>query len=305
MPMNSSTVEGVIVSHSERVLDTQSGVTKLDLVRYYATVAPLMMEHLSERPVALMRAPAGVKGELFFQKHLQALDLKGFRQLDASLDPGHAPLVMVAAPEGLVHAAQMNVMEFHTWNAKRDRIERPDRMTLDLDPGEGVQWIQVQEAAHLVKVLLDELGLSAFLKTSGGKGLHIVVPILRRYEWDTVKGFSRALVQHLSDTIPARFVAKSGPQNRRGKIFVDYLRNGRGATTVSAWSARARAGMGISVPLSWKELERTTSGAQWNVQNIDERLRIGNSVWDGYATSARPLAAAMQALGYRKGDSST
>jgi len=305
MPMNSSTVEGVIVSHSERVLDTQSGVTKLDLVRYYATVAPLMMEHLSERPVALMRAPAGVKGELFFQKHLQALDLKGFRQLDASLDPGHAPLVMVAAPEGLVHAAQMNVMEFHTWNAKRDRIERPDRMTLDLDPGEGVQWIQVQEAAHLVKVLLDELGLSAFLKTSGGKGLHIVVPILRRYDWDTVKGFSKALVQHLSDTIPARFVAKSGPQNRRGKIFVDYLRNGRGATTVSAWSARARAGMGISVPLSWKELERTTSGARWNVQNIDERLRIGNSVWDGYATSARPLAAAMQALGYRKGDSST
>ncbi|WP_313569671.1 DNA ligase D [Comamonas terrigena] len=299
MSMAASFVGGVNVTHPERVLDPQSGVTKLDLVQYYAMVAPLMMEHLSGRPVALMRAPEGVEGELFFQKHLQTLDMNGFRQLDASLDPGHAPLMVVTKLEGLVEAAQMNVVEFHTWNAKDDRMERPDRLILDIDPGKGVQWTQVQEAAQLVKVMLEELGLPAFLKTSGGKGLHIVVPIQRRHGWEAVKGFSKAIVQHLAETIPARFVAKSGPKNREGRIFVDYLRNGRGATTASAWSARARGGMGISVPLSWTELERTESGAQWSVQSVGERLDVGNSVWEGYASSAVSLTAAMKALGYK------
>nr|WP_319016916.1 DNA ligase D [Diaphorobacter aerolatus] len=295
---SSSMVGQVQVSHPERVMDPESGVTKLDIVRYYATVGPLMMEHLAARPVALMRAPEGVDGERFFQKHLATLDMPGMRQLDPALDPGHAPLVEVAEPQGLVEAAQMNVVEFHTWNAKKDRIERPDRMTLDLDPGEGVAWQNVQEGALLVKTMLEELGLVPFLKTSGGKGLHVVVPIQRRHDWGAVKGFSKHIVQHLADTIPERFVAKSGPQNRKGKIFVDYLRNGRGATTVSAWSARARAGVGVSVPLAWKELDRVTSGSHWSVRNIDERLRVGNSVWDAYARSALSLSGAMKLLGY-------
>ena len=144
---------------------------------------------------------------------------------------------------------------------------------------------------------LRELGLPAFLKTSGGKGLHVVVPIKRLRDWDSSKAFSQAVVQHLARTIPQRFVAKSGPKNRVGKIFVDYLRNGRGATTVAAWSARARPGLGVSVPVAWSELPTITSGAHWTVTNIEERLRVGNAPWQGYAKAAVALGAAERALG--------
>jgi bifunctional non-homologous end joining protein LigD len=287
------------VTHPERVIDASSGITKLDLVRYYATVAPVMLEHLKGRPVSLVRAPAGIEGEKFFQKHHEGPSMPGVIQLDPALDEGHRSLLEVTSAQGLLSAAQMNVVEFHTWNGKKDSIEKPDRVTFDIDPGEGVAWQQVQEAALLVRSMLDELALPAFLKTSGGKGLHVVVPIKRLHDWDTVKGFSEAVVRHLAKTIPERFVAKSGPRNRVGKIFVDYLRNGRGATTVAAWSARARPGMGISVPVTWPELEKLTSGAHWTVRTVDERLRIGNSAWDGYAAAAKSIASAMKAIGYR------
>ena len=173
----------------------------------------------------------------------------------------------------------MNVIEFHTWNATKDAIGKPDRMTFDLDPGEGVKWSLIQEAAQLVHVFLKELGLESFLKTSGGKGLHVIVPIKRLHDWDTVKNFSQAIVQHLAETIPQRFVAKSGPRNRVGKIFIDYLRNGFGATTVSAWSVRARPGLGVSVPLAWEELDSLTSASRWSALNIHERLDRGNDPW--------------------------
>ncbi len=289
----------VKISNPQRVIDTLSGVTKMDLVRYYATVAPLLLPHLQGRPVSLVRAPEGVEGPLFFQKHLDTAQMKGVRALAEHLYPGHPPLLEVATPQGLASAAQMNTMEFHTWNARKDRIDRPDRMTFDLDPGEGVPWEHVQEAATLVHVLLTELGLSPWLKTSGGKGLHIVVPIKRLHGWDTVKGFSQAVVQHLASAIPQRFVAKSGPRNRVGKIFVDYLRNGFGATTASAWTARARPGMGVSVPVAWSELDMLTSSAHWTVQNVGKRLPAGNGPWQGYEAAAVSLAPAMQALGHR------
>ena len=160
-------------------------------------------------------------------------------------------MLEVASVEALAGAAQMNVIELHTWNSTVKHIDRPDRVVFDLDPGEGVTWVQLQEAAVLVRALLQELKLESWLKTSGGKGLHVVVPLKRRYDWDTVKDFSQAIVQHLAQTLPQLFVAKSGPKNRVGKIFIDYLRNGFGATTVCAWSARARKGMGVSVPVSW------------------------------------------------------
>ncbi len=287
---------GLNVTHGERVIDRTSGTTKLDLVRYYATVAPLMLEHLLGRPVALVRAPAGVGKDTFFQKHGDAERLPGIEALDPALDPGHGPLLEVRTAEGLLSAAQMNVIEFHTWNAHADRIDRPDRIAFDLDPGDGVPWEQIQEGAELVRVLLRELGLPAFLKTSGGKGLHVVVPLKRLRDWDSTKAFSQAVVQHLARTVPQRFVAKSGPRNRVGKIFVDYLRNGRGATTVSAWSARARAGLGVSVPVAWSELPSLTGGAHWKVANIEERLRAGNAPWEGYDTAAVALGSAMRTL---------
>lgn len=288
------------VSNPDRVIDAQSGTTKIALVRYYALVGPLMMEHLKGRPVALVRAPAGVGGELFFQKHAERSNMPGVEQLDPALSPDHKPMLEIARPEGLLSAAQMNVIEFHTWNGVKSAIGKPDRMTFDLDPGEGVGWKQVQQGAQLVRAFLTELKLPAFIKTSGGKGLHVVVPLKRQLDWDTVKDFSAAVVQHLARTIPDRFVAKSGPKNRVGRIFIDYLRNGFGATTACAWSARARPGLGISVPIGWDELDGLASGAQWTVATVHERLAQGNTPWQDYEASRVALGPAMKLLGFER-----
>ncbi|MDP2451843.1 MAG: DNA ligase D [Polaromonas sp.] len=287
------------VTHPERVVDPATGLTKLDLVHYYALVAPLILPHLRARPVALVRAPGGVQGELFFQKHAEATAIPGLKLLDPALDPGHAPLLEITTAKVLLAAAQLNVMEFHTWNATTRSIAKPDRMTFDLDPGEAVSWAQIREAAQLVHALLKELGLPAFLKTSGGKGLHVVVPLRPAFGWDTVKDFSQAIVQHLSAVIPERFVAKSGPRNRVGKIFPDYLRNGFGATTVCAWSVRARPGLGVSVPVGWAELDDLSGAAHWTAANIADRVAIGNSPWEGYEQARCALPAAMKALGFK------
>ena len=289
--------DGWRITHPERVIDARSGFTKLDLVQYYARAAPAMLPHLIGRPVSLVRGPQGVGGELFFQKHADKMQMPGVVQLDPKYDTDHQALLEVNSLEGLLGAAQMNVIEFHTWNATTKAIEKPDRMTFDLDPGEGLAWPRMIEAAQLTKALLDELGLVSFLKTSGGKGLHVVVPITPRLGWDVVKDFSQAVVRHLAATLPDRFVAKSGPKNRVGKIFPDYLRNGRGATTVSAWSVRARPGLGVSVPVDWSELEGLRSGAQWTVANVDERLAMADA-WAGYAKTRQTLSGAMKALGF-------
>jgi bifunctional non-homologous end joining protein LigD len=295
----SSALSSVKITNPDRVIDPSSHLTKIDLWRYYSLVAPLMLEHIKGRPVSLVRAPDGIPGQLFFQKHWEKENMQGVDQLDPALDPDHPPLLEISTATGLLSAAQMNVIEFHTWNAKKDAIDKPDRMTFDLDPGEGVQWALIQESAQLVSIFLNELGLKSFLKTSGGKGLHVVVPIRRLHGWDTVKGFSQAVVQHLAATIPGRFVAKSGSRNRVGKIFIDYLRNGFGATTVSAWSARARPGLGVSVPLAWEELQSLTSANRWSVSNIHERLDKGNNPWADYETTRQSIAPAMKMLGYK------
>ncbi len=290
---------GLRVSHPERLVDAASGLHKIDLVRYYALVGPLMLPQLKGRPVALVRAPEGVGGELFFQKHADVRNLPGVRQLDPALYPGHPPMLEIATAEGLASIAQWNVIEVHSQNAVASAFSTPDRMVFDLDPGEGVAWAQVQEAAGILQSFLQELGLAPFLKTSGGKGLHVIVPLKKQHDWDTVKGFSQAVVAHLARLIPQRFVLKSGGKNRVGKIFIDYLRNGLGATTVAAWSARARPGMGISVPLDWTELSSLKGGDHWTVKAVHERLAVGNSPWDGYAKSATGLARPMQRLGFK------
>lgn len=290
--------QSVKISSAERVVDRKSGARKADIATYYERIAPLLIPHLKDRPVSLLRAPEGINGELFFQKHMDAQRLSGIMELDPELDPGHDPLVVIRNALGLTQAAQLNTIEFHTWNAVRSRIDRPDRITFDLDPGKGVEWQSMQEAAVLLRNFLQELELPAFLKTSGGKGLHVVVPIIRRYDWDAVKGFSKAVVQHMAEVLPRRFSAKSGPRNRVGKIFIDYLRNGFGATTVSAWSLRARPGMGISVPITWEEVETIESGAHWTILNIEDRMEIGNQPWDAYEKSSASLGRAMKAIGF-------
>ena len=288
------------VSNPDRVIDPQTGTTKIALVRYYALVAPLMMEHLRGRPIAMVRAPDGIEGQLFFQKHLDRYKMAGVAQLDPAIFPGHPSMLEIVSPEGLLSAAQMNVIEFHTWNGVKSAIDKPDRMTFDIDPGEGVNWPQIQEAAQLVRAMLEELALPCFLKTSGGKGLHLVVPLKRLLDWDTVKDFSQAVVQHMARTLPDRFVAKSGASNRVGKIFIDYLRNGYGATTACAWSARARPGLGISVPVRWDELQALKGGAHWSVGTVHTRLDQGNAPWADYEKSRTALGAAMKKLGFER-----
>ncbi|MBI3728842.1 MAG: DNA ligase D [Burkholderiales bacterium] len=286
------------ITHPERIIDEASGTTKLQLVRYYALIAPLMMEHLKDRPLALVRAPAGVSGELFFQKHADTKSLPGVNQTRDNLLPGHPGLLVIKKPEGLIYSAQWNTVEVHTMNAIATSFDKPDRMVFDLDPGEGVDWVSVLEAASLMQAMLTELGLLPFLKTSGGKGLHVVVPIKKHYDWDTVKDFSEAIVKHMAHTIPERFVAKSGPKNRIGKIFIDYLRNGLGSTTACAWSARARPGLGVSVPVTWEELDKLRGGNHWTVHTIHERLDVANFPWKDYTVSVASLAPGMKKIGF-------
>lgn len=289
--------EPLKITSPDRVVDPSTGLRKRDLVHYYESIAERMLPHLKARPVSLVRAPSGLTGQLFFQKHPDA-KMPGVTELDPALWPGHAALMAVQTPKALLAAAQMNVVEFHTWNSTVRSIDKPDRVVFDLDPGEGVGWKVLVEDTLLVKSLLDELGLASWLKTSGGKGLHIVVPIARRLDYDHVKAFSQAVVQQLARTIPSRFVAKSGPDNRVGKVFVDYLRNGHGQTTVAAFSARARPGLGVSVPVSWDALGELRSSDQWSITTTREYLSFErNDPWAEYWSTRQTLTRAIKALG--------
>ncbi len=288
----------VRVTNPERVIDPSTGLTKVALVRYYESIAERMLPHLADRPVSLVRAPEGITGELFFQKHPETR-MPGLRELDPALWPGHSALLGVDTPDALLSAAQMNTIEFHTWNSTARLIDRPDRVIFDLDPGEGVSWAHIQEAAVLTRALLDELQLQSWLKTSGGKGLHVVVPLAPKLAYDVVKGFSQAVVQHLAKTIPQRFVAKSGGANRVGRIFVDYLRNGHGQTTAAAFSARSRPGLGVSMPVSWEQLMQLKGGAQWTIATAREYLSFEQlDPWAGYWSSRQTIAAAMKRIGH-------
>ncbi|MFJ2992359.1 DNA ligase D [Pandoraea sp. NPDC087047] len=289
----------VKITHGERVMDTHSGVTKAELAEYYHAISRWMLPHLAERPVAVLRAPEGIGGEMFFQKHA-AKTIAGVHVLDPSLDPDHEPLMQIDDTTGLVSAVQMGTVEFHTWNARSDLIERPDRVIFDLDPGKGVAFAQIVEDARLIRSLLDELGLKSFVKTSGGKGLHVVTPLARRHEWDVAKGFAQAVAQHMAQVFPDRFTATMGPKHRVGKCFIDYLRNYRGATTVCAYSARAREGMAVSMPVHWEELSDLPGADAWNVRNAVDRLTaLKQDPWAAYekASQQRVTKAMLGRLG--------
>jgi bifunctional non-homologous end joining protein LigD len=290
----------VRVSNPERVIDPSTGFTKVDLVRYYESIADWMLPHLKDRPVSLVRAPTGIAGELFFQKHAESR-MPGLAVLDPALWPGHGALLAVDSAQALVAAAQMNTVEFHTWNAVTRKIDYPDRVIFDLDPGEGVGWEQVKESALLTRAMLAELGLQSWIKTSGGKGLHVVVPLAPRRDYETVKDFSQAVVQHMARTIPQRFVAKAGGGNRIGRIFIDYLRNGHAQTTAAAFSARARPGLGVSMTIGWDDLPALKGAAQWNIATAREYLSFRQlDPWADYWKTAQPLGAAMKRLGLQR-----
>ena len=194
------------------------------------------------------------------------------RRLHAT-NAGHAPLLVANSQRALVGLAQMGVIELHAWNAVAPDLEHPDCIAFDFDPDPALAWKAMIEAAQMLKLVLDELGLVSFPKTSGGNGLHIIVPLTQKQDWDEVKAFSKAVAQHLAKVLPSRFSAVSGPRNRVGKIFVDYLRNSLEQTSVAVYSSRAREGAPVSIPVGWRELGRTTSGHQYTILDVVGHLR--------------------------------
>lgn len=293
-------VAGVLISHPERVIDKESGLHKIDLAHFYESISDWILPHLDHRPVALLRCPEGVEGEQFFQKHSERLAIPNIKQLDPELDPGHARLMEIDTVQALVGAAQMGTIELHTWGSTYDQIELPDHFVLDLDPDTDLPWRSMVEATQLTLSVLDELGLDAYIKTSGGKGMHILVPLARKADWDTVKAFAKALAQFISQQLPERFTATSGPKNRIDKIFIDYLRNTRGASTVAAYSVRARPGLPVSVPIARDELTSLKSSAQWNIANLQKRLRkLKADPWAGYKNTQRITKPMWKRLGVK------
>jgi len=294
-------VGGVAITHPERVIDSVSGVQKAELAQYYADIAPWILPHLKQRPVALLRAPDGIGEEQFFQKHADRLDIPHIKQLDPALDPGHAALMEIDSVQSLISAAQMGTLELHTWTATHDRIETPDQFVLDLDPDPSLPWRAMLEATRLTLSLLDELGLQAFLKTSGGKGMHVIVPLARSEGWDSTKAFAKAISQFLTRQMPQRITATMGPKNRVGKIFVDYLRNARGASTVTAYSVRARPGLPVSVPIARAELDGLRNAQQWDIHTALERAKgLGADPWEGYNHRQRITARMWEQLEAQK-----
>jgi bifunctional non-homologous end joining protein LigD len=276
------------------VIDAQSGTTKLALAEFYHAIASRLLPHLAGRPLALVRLPTGVGGEQFFQRHAGTLSIPGIRVYGQ----GEAQLMEIASQDALIGAVQMGCVEFHTWNAKIGDLERPDRIILDLDPDPKLPWARVVEATRLVLALLDELRLAAFLKTSGGKGMHIVIPLARHYGWAQIKAFSKAITEHLARHLPQHFAARMGARNRVGKVFVDYLRNQQGGTTVAAYSVRARPGLGVSVPIARDELDRLEGAAAWTVRNLAKRLQEPRGdPWAGYGHTQGISAAMLARLG--------
>ena len=290
-------VAGVTLSNPDRVLYPEEGLTKLDLARYYAAVAPRMLPHVAGRPLALLRCPQGRAKPCFYQKHWTGtlppgVETVPIREAKGSL--GKYTLVRTAT--GLVSLVQHGVLEVHLWGSRADRLEAPDRIVFDVDPGPGVTWKRVREAAGLLRALFATLGLSSWLKTTGGKGLHVVLPIARRSSWEEVSAFARAVAQRLAREDPGSFLASASKAARRGRIFVDWLRNTRGATAIAPWSTRARPGAPVSVPLAWEELDRLKGGDQFGLAQA-QALAQGRrrDPWAALSGARQRLTPAMTA----------
>jgi len=294
------TVEGVRLTHPGKILFPDTGLTKLELARYYQSVAPWILTELKQRPLSLVRCPDGHAGKCFFQKHAGQGMPDAIEPIEVPEGEGTAQYMMVNDVAGLVATVQMGVLELHAWGSNARALMQPDRIVFDLDPAPDVPWPTVVEGAQLLRGLLQEIGLKCFLKTSGGKGLHLMVPIRPEHDWDVVKDWAHRVAAHLARHIPDRFIARMSKAARSGKIFVDYLRNAPGSTTVVAYSVRARDGAPVSVPITWEELEGGVKPDSFHVANMAERVQKLQQIdpWKDIATSRQRLTKAMlEAIG--------
>jgi bifunctional non-homologous end joining protein LigD len=286
--------EGVHLTHPDKLLYSSQGITKRDLAAYYARVADWMLPHVVDRPLAIVRCPAGSAKPCFFQKHPGEGASTRLRKVNISAD--RAPEYHLAIDDlcGLLSLVQMGVLEIHVWGSRALHLEKPDRLIFDLDPDPAVDWPEVISAARAVRALLEELGLTCFLKTTGGKGLHIVIPIMARTEWPEAKAFCHAVADFIVQAAPDRFIATMSKSVRKGKIFIDYLRNGRGATAIAPYSTRAKPGATVSAPIDWEELTPGMRSDHFTIKNLPARLsKLKKDPWADIAKVKQSITAAM------------
>jgi bifunctional non-homologous end joining protein LigD len=261
---------GVRLTHPDRVYYPGLGFTKLDLALYYVSIADAVLPHLEGRPLTLVRCPEGVGGETFYQKNAGFWTPPQVRRFAVS-GKGEEHL-FVDSVAGLVALAQAGILEIHPWNSRVARIEEPDQVIFDLDPDEALPFSRVATAARRVRALLTELGLESFVKTTGGKGLHVCVPLQPEHGWEELEEFTRAVALRLARDEPQAFTANMAKAHRKGKVYVDYLRNVRGANAVGVYSTRAREGAPVSVPVEWNELDRLSGATDFTVAEVPLRV---------------------------------
>lgn len=292
-----SQIGGVRFTHPDKILYPGTGVTKRDLGIYYSRIADWMLPLVSDRPLSLVRCPEGQTGQCFFQKHVNDQFPKSVKRVE--IEEGGAKVLYgsVDSIEGILAMVQMGVLEIHLWGSHRDQVELPDYVVFDLDPDEGLPWEKVAEAAITTRDFLADLGLQTFLKTTGGKGLHVVLPLDPDAEWETVKAFAKGVAEAVATAEPKKYTPKLPKADRKGKVFIDYLRNGRGATSIAPFSTRARPGAPVSAPLFWEELETDVRANTWTVQNLPERLEsLAADPWEGFAKVRQSIAKAMATI---------
>jgi bifunctional non-homologous end joining protein LigD len=264
--------DDVVITHPEREVFPETGISKGDVADYYKSISRWLLPEVASRPLSVVRCPDGTGKACFFQKHVGRGWGEHVYGVEIEEKNGSDQYLCIRDEAGLIELVQMNVLEFHPWGAKSSDPDHADRIVFDLDPHPTVKWPRMRAAALEVRAQIESIGLKCFLRTSGGKGLHLVVPLSPPAPWDDVKAFALGVAQAMAVLHPEEFVAKAGESNRQGKIFVDYLRNGRGATSVASYSLRARAAAGVAMPLAWEELGRLKSGDAFTIKNAAKHI---------------------------------
>ena len=292
---NAATVAGVRVTSPDRVLFDELGLTKEALARYYEAVSEFLLPDLKNRPLSLVRCPQGPDEGCFYQKHIDKTWSEEIERVTLPESDGEGVYAVANSLPAVIGLVQKGVIELHVWGATTRDIAKPDRMIFDLDPDPAVPWREVMAAARLTRDLLADLGLESFVKTTGGKGLHVAVPLAPRHDWDEVKAFSRAVAERMVGDAPQRFLSKASKKDRVGKIFIDWLRNSPGATAVAAYSVRARQGATVSTPLQWDELGGRLKPTTFHAGNLARRLQgLRTDPWRTFRRTSQALTAAMK-----------